>query len=149
MTFLPPRQMRQLILMPSQERVDFRAACFCHKRIIDVGYVCSVCLSSAFVASERCRPIQTDALARLSSVLLAVFCKPTPVCSTCKTKFPLKTLQALGAGMPKPGGGARKSRPTSRGASPALARVAGGGGNGAQATGSPLASNEPIIIDDD
>lgn len=47
MTFLPARQMRELVLLPSQDRVDFRAACFCHKKIIDVGYVCSVCLSSA------------------------------------------------------------------------------------------------------
>jgi len=25
--------------------VDFRASCFCHRSSIDVGYVCSVCLS--------------------------------------------------------------------------------------------------------
>ncbi|MCJ1309844.1 RNA polymerase II transcription factor B subunit 4 [Agyrium rufum] len=25
--------------------VDFRAACFCHRRVVDIGYVCSVCLS--------------------------------------------------------------------------------------------------------
>lgn len=136
--------MRQLILMPSQERVDFRAACFCHKRIIDVGYVCSVCLSST---SGRFRLICEPILNLGPSH--SVFCKPTPVCSTCKTRFPLKTLQALGAGMPKPAGGARKSRPVSRGASPALARVAAGSGSGALATGSPLASNEPIVIDDD
>ncbi|CED85567.1 RNA polymerase II transcription initiation/nucleotide excision repair factor TFIIH, subunit TFB4 [Phaffia rhodozyma] len=76
MTFLPSRPLRQHLLLPSQERVDFRAACFCHKTIVDVGYVCSVCLS--------------------------IFCKPIPVCSTCKTKFPLKTLQALGFSMPRP-----------------------------------------------
>ncbi|KAJ7647123.1 transcription factor Tfb4-domain-containing protein [Roridomyces roridus] len=27
-------------------KVDFRAACFCHKKIVDIGFVCSVCLSS-------------------------------------------------------------------------------------------------------
>ena len=25
--------------------MDFRAACFCHRRIVDVGFVCSICLS--------------------------------------------------------------------------------------------------------
>jgi transcription initiation factor TFIIH subunit 3 len=25
--------------------VDYRASCFCHKAIIDTGYICSVCLS--------------------------------------------------------------------------------------------------------
>jgi transcription initiation factor TFIIH subunit 3 len=25
--------------------VDFRAACFCHRNVVDTGFVCSVCLS--------------------------------------------------------------------------------------------------------
>ncbi|GJJ06273.1 hypothetical protein Clacol_000464 [Clathrus columnatus] len=45
MTFLPPRKLRQYLATPTQDRVDFRAACFCHKNIVDVGFVCSVCLS--------------------------------------------------------------------------------------------------------
>lgn len=28
-----------------QESVDFRGSCFCHGKIVDLGYVCSVCLS--------------------------------------------------------------------------------------------------------
>lgn len=32
-----------------QEAVDLRAACFCHGRVVEVGYVCSVCLSSELV----------------------------------------------------------------------------------------------------
>ena len=38
-----------LLVLPKPREVDFRAACFCHKRIIDMGYVCSVCLSSMCV----------------------------------------------------------------------------------------------------
>ncbi|AEO61736.1 hypothetical protein MYCTH_2312237 [Thermothelomyces thermophilus ATCC 42464] len=34
-----------LLLTPSADAVDFRAACFCHRNVIDTGYVCSVCLS--------------------------------------------------------------------------------------------------------
>lgn len=28
-----------------QESVDFRGSCFCHGKVVDFGYVCSVCLS--------------------------------------------------------------------------------------------------------
>jgi len=79
MAFLPPPSVRQTISVPTQDKIDFRAACFCHKNIIDVGFVCSVCLS--------------------------IFCQPVPVCSTCRTKFPFKTLQRLNA--------ARSSLPSS------------------------------------
>ncbi|CAG8625531.1 10436_t:CDS:2 [Dentiscutata heterogama] len=44
--FLPDRYNKKYLCLPGEERVDFGAACFCHKKIIDVGYVCSVCLSS-------------------------------------------------------------------------------------------------------
>lgn len=33
------------LIGPSTASVDFRAACFCHRRVIDTGFVCSVCLS--------------------------------------------------------------------------------------------------------
>ncbi|KAH9949550.1 transcription factor Tfb4 [Amylocystis lapponica] len=71
---LPPPAIRQLLSVPTQDKIDFRAACFCHKRIVDIGFVCSVCLS--------------------------IFCQPVPVCSTCRTKFPIKTLQRLNAARP-------------------------------------------------
>ncbi|CAL1707633.1 unnamed protein product [Somion occarium] len=74
MAFLPPPAVRQLLSVPTQDKVDFRAACFCHKNIVDIGFVCSVCLS--------------------------IFCQPVPVCSTCRTKFPIKTLQRLNASKP-------------------------------------------------
>ena len=69
MAFLPPPSIRKILAVPTLDRIDFRAACFCHKNIVDIGYVCSVCLS--------------------------IFCKPNPVCSTCRTKFPSKTYLRL------------------------------------------------------
>lgn len=44
--YLPDAAAREHLIMPGEgEGVDFRAACFCHRKIVDVGYVCSVCLS--------------------------------------------------------------------------------------------------------
>lgn len=78
MSFLPPPAIRQLIAVPTQDRVDFRAACFCHKRIVEIGFVCSVCLSSAYLPPRILRRNYRI------SVLSAVFCQPVPVCSTCR-----------------------------------------------------------------
>ncbi|KAI8816065.1 RNA polymerase II transcription factor B subunit 4 [Fimicolochytrium jonesii] len=61
-TFLPEPSIRNVLLLPSKEQLDFRAACFCHKKVVDVGHVCSVCLS--------------------------IFCSTHDVCPTCQTKFP-------------------------------------------------------------
>jgi len=70
MSFLPPTSLRSSLTIPHQDQVDLRAACFCHRKIVDIGFVCSVCLS--------------------------IFCSPIPVCTTCRTKFPLATLRRLG-----------------------------------------------------
>ncbi|KAK1059124.1 RNA polymerase II transcription factor B subunit 4, partial [Friedmanniomyces endolithicus] len=44
--FLPDAAARERLVMPGEgEGVDFRAACFCHKRVVDIGFVCSICLS--------------------------------------------------------------------------------------------------------
>eukprot|EP00096_Caligus_rogercresseyi_P013934 TRINITY_DN6501_c0_g1_i1.p1 TRINITY_DN6501_c0_g1~~TRINITY_DN6501_c0_g1_i1.p1 ORF type:complete len:303 (+),score=78.86 TRINITY_DN6501_c0_g1_i1:47-955(+) len=59
--FLPSAEMRPQLGLPSGSRVDFRAACFCHRQLVDVGFVCSVCLS--------------------------IFCKFSPICTTCQTVF--------------------------------------------------------------
>ncbi len=34
-----------IVQLPTQKSVDFRASCFCHGKIVNIGYVCSVCLS--------------------------------------------------------------------------------------------------------
>ncbi|KAL3451970.1 TFIIH subunit Tfb4/p34 [Aspergillus insuetus] len=45
MAFLPDQRSRKHLVLPTRVDVDFRAACFCHRRVVDVGYVCSICLS--------------------------------------------------------------------------------------------------------
>jgi transcription initiation factor TFIIH subunit 3 len=44
--FLPDQAARAHLVSPTQDVVDFRAACFCHRNVVDVGFVCSICLSS-------------------------------------------------------------------------------------------------------
>jgi len=53
--------LRSQLGMPTSAKVDYRAACFCHRNLVDIGYVCSVCLS--------------------------IFCKISPICTTCHTVF--------------------------------------------------------------
>jgi len=74
MLFLPPPSLRSELALPSQDRVDFRAVCFCHQNVVDIGFVCSVCLS--------------------------IFCAPQPICTTCKSRFPLATVSHLKKAMP-------------------------------------------------
>lgn len=67
--FLPGAQTRKQMILPPRVHVDYRAACFCHRNLIEIGYVCSVCLS--------------------------IFCTFSPICSTCQTAFkfgPLPTI---------------------------------------------------------
>lgn len=52
---------RGFLQLPKPAGVDFRASCFCHKNTIDMGYICSVCLS--------------------------IFCKHQKKCSTCGSTF--------------------------------------------------------------
>lgn len=59
--FLPDPLERPKLMLPPKVQVDYRAACFCHRNLIDIGYVCSVCLS--------------------------IFCTFSPICPTCQTTF--------------------------------------------------------------
>lgn len=61
--FLPSTSVRETLLLPEKRRATHRAACFCHRNIIDIGYVCSVCLS--------------------------IYCTFSPICSSCQTHFKL------------------------------------------------------------
>lgn len=45
MAFLPTQSSRLYLVLPTRIDVDFRAACFCHRRVVDIGFVCSICLS--------------------------------------------------------------------------------------------------------
>ncbi|KAL1695498.1 TFIIH subunit Tfb4/p34 [Schizophyllum commune] len=49
MCFLPPPALRQVMAVPTMDQVNLRAACFCHKRMTEIGFVCSVCLSSTSI----------------------------------------------------------------------------------------------------
>lgn len=42
---IPDTEARESIITPTHDTVDFRTACFCHGKVIDTGFVCSVCLS--------------------------------------------------------------------------------------------------------
>jgi transcription initiation factor TFIIH subunit 3 len=45
MAFLPDQRSRKHLILPTRVDVDFRAACFCHRRVVNIGFVCSICLS--------------------------------------------------------------------------------------------------------
>lgn len=53
--------LREEMKLPRLATVSNKATCFCHKRLISVGYVCSVCLS--------------------------VFCEPSSLCQVCGVTF--------------------------------------------------------------
>jgi transcription initiation factor TFIIH subunit 3 len=61
MFFAGDLEVRELLELPQGRSVDFKASCFCHAKVIDVGYICSVCLS--------------------------VFCSKQAACMTCGTEF--------------------------------------------------------------
>ncbi len=63
---LPDSETRAKLVLPQKKRVSHSAACFCHRNLIDIGFVCSVCLS--------------------------IFCSFSPICSTCHTIFKLGPL---------------------------------------------------------
>lgn len=43
--FLSDQRARRALVQPSMDVVDFRAACFCHQNVVEMGFVCSICLS--------------------------------------------------------------------------------------------------------
>ena len=54
--YLPDATARANLHPPGQSAgVDFRAACFCHRRVVDIGFVCSICLSIF------CEPLREEA----------------------------------------------------------------------------------------
>ena len=60
-SFLADAYTRVHLAVPLLSTIDYRATCFCHRKIISIGYVCSSCLS--------------------------IFCSFAPKCSTCGTTF--------------------------------------------------------------
>jgi transcription initiation factor TFIIH subunit 3 len=43
--FLADADARTNLIASTHHTVDFRAACFCHGKVVDTGFVCSICLS--------------------------------------------------------------------------------------------------------
>lgn len=74
--FLPDADQRTQLVLPPPVHVDYRAACFCHRNLIEIGYVCSVCLS--------------------------IFCNFSPICSTCETAFKIPLPQMMKPKKKKP-----------------------------------------------
>lgn len=56
---LPSSKERPSYVLPPKLKISPPAACFCHRKILEVGYVCSVCVS--------------------------IFCQYQPYCSTCNS----------------------------------------------------------------
>ena len=44
--FLPDTSTQKMLNLPLPQKVDYRAACFCHHQLVEIGHVCSVCLAS-------------------------------------------------------------------------------------------------------
>jgi transcription initiation factor TFIIH subunit 3 len=44
--FLADGEVRDELNLEAEKKLDFRATCFCHKKNVDLAFVCSVCLSS-------------------------------------------------------------------------------------------------------
>lgn len=68
---------RESLIPPTHDTVDFRAACFCHGKVVDTGFVCSICLS--------------------------IFCElpENAECLTCGTKLALGNYGAKPAVLPR------------------------------------------------
>ncbi len=64
--YLTDKEVRKMLALPTKVAVDYRPACFCHHKLIDTGYVCSVCLS--------------------------IYCDNTSTCSTCRSAFDVNNI---------------------------------------------------------
>jgi transcription initiation factor TFIIH subunit 3 len=60
-SFIPSEELRGVMGVGQTGDVDFRPICFCHRKVVATGYVCSVCLS--------------------------IFCYESTTCEMCKTVF--------------------------------------------------------------
>jgi len=67
--FLPEPPVRKKLVLPPPVKVDYRATCFCHRELIDIGFVCSVCLSSKFLSN-----FEFEFVNSVISHMCAIFC---------------------------------------------------------------------------
>lgn len=59
--FIVPKNLRSDLILPEQQVTDLRPLCFCHKNTLEMGHVCTICLS--------------------------IYCGRVDVCSSCGTTF--------------------------------------------------------------
>eukprot|EP01080_Neovahlkampfia_damariscottae_P005716 gene5716-9536_t len=52
--YLVEKNLRKLIHMPSQNVIDFKPSCFITKKPVDIGFVCSICLSIYSEKIDKC-----------------------------------------------------------------------------------------------
>ncbi|KAH1017857.1 hypothetical protein HUJ05_008451 [Dendroctonus ponderosae] len=62
--FLPEPPIREKLVLPPPVKVDYRAACFCHRELIDIGFVCSVCLSNSWSTCSEAKEEEIEAVNR-------------------------------------------------------------------------------------
>ncbi|CAK7218811.1 RNA polymerase II transcription factor B subunit 4 [Sporothrix curviconia] len=110
------RDVANALVPPSADAVDFRAACFCHRRVVDTGFVCSICLS-IFCEVPEAPPDEAGG-------------PPSSECLTCGSRLRLGVYGAKPAVVPKP-----KKKKKKR-----LGGVAGGREETGSAVGTPMAS---------
>ena len=70
--FLPDVKSRSILQLPRSSVVDYRASCFCDQKLVDTGFVCSVCLASKPPFCE------------MKLISFVVFCKFMPICPVCQ-----------------------------------------------------------------
>ncbi|KAL8296621.1 hypothetical protein RB601_003854 [Gaeumannomyces tritici] len=94
-----------MLIGPGTESVDFRAACFCHRKALDTGFVCSVCLSIFCEA-----PPENECLTCGSALALGAYgAKPAVVPRARKKKKrkgvngDVRDSTGTPAGTPRPG----------------------------------------------
>lgn len=86
------------MVLPPPVKVDYRAACFCHRELIDIGFVCSVCLSSKSVVQQQTHGLPTGLFLSnfevgiVNSVISHVC---VCVCATCPAHLVVLDLIAL------------------------------------------------------
>lgn len=96
--YLPDLSARHHLISPGNDsNVDFRAACFCHRRIVDLGFVCSICLS---IFCEPTLDENGRCLTCSSALSLGDFGRKPAVVPAVKKKKKKKNLQSDGSTTP-------------------------------------------------
>jgi transcription initiation factor TFIIH subunit 3 len=99
MAFLPDQRSRRHLVLPSRVDVDFRAACFCHRRVVNIGFVCSICLSIF------CEPPENgDCLTCGTHLEIGDYGARPAVLARKKKKKKTRMNGTSAAGTPTPGG---------------------------------------------